>query len=162
MTDLFGQLGYAFASVNAVPQPDRERREVEFEIMVDPGRRAYVRRIEISGNARTRDEVIRRELRQFESSWYDADSLRRSRERVDRLGYFNSVEVDTRGVPDSPDLVDLEVKVKERPTGNLMLGAGFSSTDKLILSGSINQQNFLGTGKALSNHRLPIERKAEA
>ena len=150
MTDLFGQLGYAFASVNAVPQPDRERREVEFEIMVDPGRRAYVRRIEISGNARTRDEVIRRELRQFESSWYDADSLRRSRERVDRLGYFNSVEVDTRGIPDSPDLVDLEVKVKERPTGNLMLGAGFSSTDKLILSGSINQQNFLGTGKALA------------
>jgi len=150
MTELFGQLGYAFASINAVPQPDRERREVEFEIMVDPGRRAYVRRIEISGNARTRDEVIRRELRQFESSWYDADSLRRSRERVDRLGYFNSVEVDTRAVPDSPDQVDLEVKVKERPTGNLMLGAGFSSTDKLILSGSINQQNFLGTGKALS------------
>lgn len=150
MTELFGQLGYAFASINAVPQPDRERREVEFEIMVDPGRRAYVRRIEISGNARTRDEVIRRELRQFESSWYDADSLRRSRERVDRLGYFNSVEVDTRAVPDSPDQVDLEVKVKERPTGNLMLGAGFSSTDKLILSGSINQQNFLGTGKALA------------
>ena len=150
MTELFGQLGYAFASINAVPQPNRERREVEFEIMVDPGRRAYVRRIEISGNARTRDEVIRRELRQFESSWYDADSLRRSRERVDRLGYFNSVEVDTRAVPDSPDQVDLEVKVKERPTGNLMLGAGFSSTDKLILSGSINQQNFLGTGKALA------------
>ena len=150
MTELFGQLGYAFASINAVPQPNRERREVEFEIMVDPGRRAYVRRIEISGNARTRDEVIRRELRQFESSWYDADSLRRSRERVDRLGYFNSVEVDTRAVPDSPDQVDLEVKVKERPTGNLMLGAGFSSTDRLILSGSINQQNFLGTGKALA------------
>jgi len=150
MTELFGQLGYAFASVNPLPQLDRERREVEFEILVDSGRRAYVRRIDISGNARTRDEVIRRELRQFESSWYDADSLRRSRERVDRLGYFDTVEIDTRPVPESPDQVDLEVKVKERPTGNLMLGAGFSSTDKLILSGSINQQNFLGTGKALS------------
>ena len=150
MGNLFGQLGYAFASVNSAPVPDRATREVEFEILVDPGRRAYVRRIDISGNARTRDEVIRRELRQFESSWYDADGLRRSRERVDRLGYFNSVEVEPKPVPDSPDQVDIDVKVKERGTGNLMVGAGFSSTDKLILSASVNEQNFLGTGKALS------------
>jgi outer membrane protein insertion porin family len=150
MGNLFGQLGYAFASINSAPVPDRATREVEFEILVDPGRRAYVRRIDISGNARTRDEVIRRELRQFESSWYDADGLRRSRERVDRLGYFNSVEVEPKPVPDSPDQVDIDVKVKERGTGNLMVGAGFSSTDKLILSASVNEQNFLGTGKALS------------
>ncbi|RPH66184.1 MAG: outer membrane protein assembly factor BamA, partial [Burkholderiales bacterium] len=149
ISDRLGGLGYAFANVNAVPQIDRDKREVAFDILVDPGRRAYVRRIDIAGNVRTRDEVIRRELRQFEDAWYDAEKIRLSRERVDRLGYFTEVKIDTRPVPDAPDQVDLNLTVVERPTGNISLGIGISSTEKVILSGSIVQQNFLGTGKSL-------------
>lgn len=147
--DRLGALGYAFSNVNAVPTIDREKREVAFEILVDPARRAYVRRINIVGNARTRDEVIRREMRQFEDAWYDAEKIRLSRERVDRLGYFTEVRVDTQPVPDAPDQVDLNVVVTERPTGNVTFGIGFSSTENVILSASLNQQNFMGTGKAL-------------
>ena len=150
ISDKFGTLGYAFANVNAVPQIDRDKREVAFDILIDPGRRVYVRRIDIAGNLRTRDEVIRRELRQYEDAWYDADKIRLSRERVDRLGYFTEVKIDTRPVPDAPDQVDLSLIVTERPTGNISLGVGISSTEKLILSGGIVQQNFLGTGKSLT------------
>ncbi len=149
VSEKLGTLGYAFANVNAVPQLDRAKREVAFDILVDPGRRVYVRRIDIAGNMRTRDEVIRRELRQFEDAWYDADRIRTSRERIDRLGYFTEVKIDTKTVPDAPDQVDLQVVVTERPTGNISLGAGFSSTEKLVLSGGIQQENFLGTGKSL-------------
>lgn len=147
--DHLGTLGYAFANVNPVPEIDRDKREVKFEILVDPGRRVYVRRINISGNARTRDEVIRRELRQFEDAWYDAEKIRLSRERVDRLGYFTEVRVETSPVADAPDQVDLNVTVREQPTGAISLGIGFSSAEKVVLSASINQQNFMGTGKAL-------------
>jgi outer membrane protein insertion porin family len=149
MTELYGSIGYAFANVNAIPEVDREKRTVFFNITVDPGRRAYVRRINIAGNARSRDEVIRRELRQFESAWYDTDKIRLSRERLTRLGYFTNVTIDTVPVPDAPDQVDLAVSVTERSTGTFLIGLGFSSTDKLILTGSVTQQNFLGTGKAL-------------
>jgi outer membrane protein insertion porin family len=149
ITDRLGELGYAFANVNAVPNIDRDKREVAFEILVDPARRAYVRRINVAGNSRTRDEVIRRELRQFEDAWYDADKIRLSRERVSRLGYFTDVKIDTQPVPDAPDQVDLNVVVTEQPTGNVTFGIGFSSTEKVILSASLNQQNFMGTGKAL-------------
>lgn len=145
-----GDLGYAFANVNAVPTIDRDKREVAFNILVDPGRRIYVRRINVTGNYRTRDVVIRREMRQFENAWYDAEKIRLSRERIDRLGYFSQVQVDTTPVPDAPDQVDLTVAVTERQTGNLVFGIGFSSAEPIILSGSINQRNFLGTGKALS------------
>ncbi|HLT28198.1 MAG TPA: outer membrane protein assembly factor BamA [Zeimonas sp.] len=150
ISERLGALGYAFANVNAVPEIDREKRQVAFDILVDPGRRVYVRRIDIAGNLRTRDEVIRREMRQFEDAWYDAEKIRLSRERIDRLGYFTEVRIDSRPVPDAPDQVDLEVIVTERPTGNITLGIGFSSTDKVILSGSIVQHNFLGTGKSLA------------
>ncbi|MCM5569192.1 outer membrane protein assembly factor BamA [Burkholderiaceae bacterium FT117] len=149
ISDRLGQLGYAFANVNAVPSVDREKREVSFEILVDPARRAYVRRINITGNSRTRDEVIRRELRQYEDAWYDANKIRLSRERVSRLGYFTDVRIDTQPVPDAPDQVDLNVVVTEQPTGNVTFGVGFSSTEKVILSASLNQQNFMGTGKSL-------------
>ncbi len=148
--DRLGLLGYAFAAVNAVPQVDREKREVSFDVLVDPGRRVYVRRINISGNAKTRDEVVRRELRQFEDAWYDADKIRLSRERIGRLGYFTDVRIDSTPVPESPDQVDLTVIVKEQPTGAITFGVGVSSAEKIILSGSINQQNFLGSGQALS------------
>jgi outer membrane protein insertion porin family len=149
MTELFGSIGYAFANVNAIPEVDREKRTVFFNVAIDPGRRAYVRRINITGNARTRDEVIRRELRQFESAWYDTDKIRLSRERITRLGYLTDVTIDTVPVPDAPDQVDLTVNVNERASGNFMIGAGFSSTDKLILTAGITQQNFLGTGNSL-------------
>jgi outer membrane protein insertion porin family len=149
MTELFGTIGFAFANVNAIPEVDREKRTVFFNVTVDPGRRAYVRRINISGNARSRDEVVRRELRQFESAWYDTDKIRLSRERLTRLGYFTDVRIDTAPVPDAPDQVDLNVNVTERSTGTFLIGVGFSSTDNLILTASINQQNFLGTGKSL-------------
>ncbi len=149
ISDRLGELGYAFANVNAVPTVDREKREVSFEILVDPARRVYVRRIEIAGNSRTRDEVIRRELRQFEDAWYEADKIRLSRERVARLGFFLDVRVDTRPVPDAPDQVDLVVVVTEQPTGTVSFGIGLSSSEKVILTAALNQQNFMGTGKAL-------------
>ncbi len=150
MTTRLGELGYAFANVVAVPRLDRDKREVSFEVLVDPGRRAYVRRIHISGNTRTRDIVIRREMRQFEDAWYDAEKIRLSRTRVERLGFFTEVRVESAPVPGAPDQVDLNVNVVEQRTGSLMLGVGFSSTDSLILSASVNQQNFLGTGKAFA------------
>jgi len=150
INDRLGELGYAFASVTPVPEINRDTREVTFIMQVDPGRRVYVRNINISGNSKTRDEVIRREMRQFEASWYDADRIKLSRNRIDRLGYFKEVGIDTAPVPGTGDQVDVNVKVEERPLGSLTLGVGFSSTDNLVLSGSISQQNFLGTGTNLS------------
>ncbi|MEZ5650638.1 MAG: outer membrane protein assembly factor BamA [Burkholderiaceae bacterium] len=149
ITDRLGELGYAFANVSVQPVPDREKREVALTILVDPGRRVYVRRISISGNAQTRDMVIRRELRQYESAWYDADKIRLSRDRINRLGFFTDVRVETIPVPGVPDQVDLSVQVTESPSGNILFGIGTSSTETLILSGSVSQQNFLGTGKSL-------------
>ena len=150
MTDRLGELGYAFASVNPIPRIDRDRRVVDFTLQVDPGRRVYVRRINISGNAKTRDEVIRREMRQYEASWYDSERIRLSRNRIDRLGYFKQVEIDTEPVAGTTDQVDVNVELEERPLGSLTLGVGFSSSENLVLSGSISQQNFMGTGTNLS------------
>lgn len=141
-----GNDGYAFANVNAAPEVDKEKHEVAFTIFVDPGRRVYVRRINVTGNTKTRDEVVRREMRQMESSWYDGAKINKSRTRVDRLGYFDEVTVETPAVAGTTDQVDVNVNVKERPTGALMLGAGFSSTEKVVLSGSIQQQNLFGSG----------------
>lgn len=149
ITDRLGELGYAFANVSVQTVPDREKQEVALTILVDPGRRVYVRRINITGNTQTRDMVVRRELRQYESAWYDADKIRLSRERISRLGFFSDVEVETVPVPGVPDQVDLQITVTESPSGNILFGVGTSSTEALILSGSINQQNFLGTGKSL-------------
>ena len=149
MTELYGSIGYAFANVNALPDIDREKRTVFFNVSIDPGRRVYVRRINISGNARSRDEVVRRELRQFESAWYDTDKIRLSRQRLVRLGYLTNVTIDTVPVPDAPDQVDLNVNVVERSAGTFMLGLGFSSADKVILTASVVQQNWLGTGKSV-------------
>ena len=148
-TDYFGSFGFAFARVEAVPQVDRATNRVSFVLQGEPSRRAYVRRINVAGNTRTRDEVVRREFRQLESSWYDSDKIRLSRERVDRLGFFTSVEVDTQDVPGTPDQVDITVTVAEKPTGNLQIGAGFSSGDKLSLMAGIRQENIFGTGNYL-------------
>ena len=148
-SDHFSNFGFAFAQVEAVPEIDRENNRVGFVIRAEPSRRAYVRRILISGNDRTRDEVIRREFRQFESSWYDGDKIKLSRDRVDRLGYFTEVNVDTQEIPGSPDQVDLVVGVKEKPTGAVALGAGFSSAEKVSLSFGIKQENAFGSGNYL-------------
>ena len=150
ITDRLGDEGYAFANVNASPEVDRDKREVAFTIFVDPGRRVYVRRIDVSGNTRTRDEVVRREMRQMESGWYDASKINRSRTRVERLGFFDEVNVETPPVPGTTDQVDVNFSVKERPTGNLMFGAGFSSSEKIIINASISQQNLFGSGNSAS------------
>jgi outer membrane protein insertion porin family len=150
IVDRLGNEGYAFANVNPVPEVDRDKKLVAFTLYVDPGRRVYVRRVNISGNTTTRDEVIRREMRQLEGAWYSADKLKRSKVRIDKLGYFSEVNVDTVNVPGVPDEVDIEVKVVERPTGNLLFGIGYSTAEKVILSGSISQSNLFGTGNALS------------
>jgi outer membrane protein insertion porin family len=147
ISERLGNEGYAFANVNAAPELDKEKRQVAFTVFIDPGRRVYVRRINVTGNTRTRDEVVRREMRQSESGWYDGDKINKSRTRVDRLGYFDEVTVETPPVAGTTDQVDMEVKVKEKPTGNIMLGAGFSSSEKLTLSGSVQQQNLFGSGK---------------
>jgi outer membrane protein insertion porin family len=148
-TDYFGNFGYAFAQLQARPEIDRAQNTVVINLVADPSRRAYVRKISISGNNRTRDEVIRREFRQFESSWYDGEKIKLSRDRVDRLGFFKTVDVDTSDVPGTNDQVDVNVRVDEKPTGNLSLGAGFSSSDKLALQFKIQQENVFGSGNYL-------------
>jgi outer membrane protein insertion porin family len=147
--DYFGNFGYAFANVEARPEVDRANNRVAFVLVAEPSRRAYVRRINVQGNNRTRDEVVRREFRQFESSWYDGDKIKLSRDRVDRLGFFKDVNIETVDVPGAADQVDLNITVTEKPTGSLQLGAGFSQAEKLALSFSIKQENAFGTGNYL-------------
>lgn len=148
-SDYFGTFGFAFARVEAVPEIDRVNNRVAYVLQAEPSRRAYVRRINVIGNNRTRDQVVRREFRQFESSWYDGDKIKLSRDRVDRLGFFTEVNVDTQEVTGTTDQVDLSVTVIEKPTGNLQLGAGFSSADKLSLSFAVKQENVFGSGNFL-------------
>ncbi len=150
IADRLGNDGYAFANANAVPQIDKDKREVAFTIFVDPGRRVYVRRINIAGNTKTRDEVVRREMRQLEGGYYDASKIQLSKQRVDRTTYFKDVNVETVPVSGLTDQVDVNFTVEEKPTGALLLGAGFSTVEKVILSGSISQGNVFGSGKFLS------------
>lgn len=149
ISERMGNFGYAFANVNANPEINREKNEVAFTIFVDPGKRVYVRRINMAGNTKTRDEVIRREFRQFEDSWYDGAKIKTSRDRVDRLGYFKEVTIETPEVPGTVDQVDVNMTVEEKPTGNILLGAGFSSADKLSVTGSIQQENAFGSGNTI-------------
>lgn len=148
-TERFGDFGFAFARVEARPEIDRTTRRVTLTLVADPSRRVYVRRINISGNDRTRDEVIRREFRQYEASWYDGRKIRLSRDRVDRLGYFTEVNIETVDVPGAPDQVDLNLTVAEKPTGSIQVGAGFSSAEKLSVNFSIKQENAFGSGNYL-------------
>ncbi len=145
----FGNFGFAFARVEAVPEIDRTNNRVALVLQAEPSRRAYVRRIQVAGNNRTRDEVVRREFRQFEASWYDGEKIRLSRDRVDRLGYFTDVNIETQEVPGAPDQVDVVVSVNEKPTGSLQLGAGFSSAEKVSLSFAVKQENVFGSGNYL-------------
>jgi len=149
ISEHMGTFGYAFANVNPQPSIDRDKKEVAFTIFVDPGKRVYVRRMNIAGNSKTRDEVIRREFRQMEGSWYDGKKIKMSRDRVDRTGYFSEVAIETPEVPGTNDQVDVNLKVVEKPTGVVTLGVGYSQSENFILSGSIMQENFAGTGNTL-------------
>ena len=149
ITDRLGREGYAFANVNANPDIDKEKRKVSFTFLVDPGRRVYVRRINVVGNSRTRDEVVRREMRQLEGSFFDSQKLQLSKQRIDKTGYFSEVEVETPAVPGTTDQVDVTVRVKEKPTGAVLLGIGFSNIDKFIVQASVQQSNFFGTGNTV-------------
>jgi len=145
-----GNNGYAFANVNVVPEVIEGKKEVNLTFFIDPGKRVYVRRINYSGNTQTRDEVLRREMRQFESAWVSTDNIEKSQGRLRRLGYFEEVEVETPAVPGTTDQVDVNYTVKERASGNLLAGVGFSDSQGLILNASVSQNNFLGSGKRVS------------
>jgi outer membrane protein insertion porin family len=147
INDRLGNDGYAFANVNAAPDLDKVKHQAAFTFFVDPGRRVYVRRMNVSGNSKTRDEVIRREMRQIEGGWYSSEKINLSRSRIDKLGYFNEVNVETPSVTGTTDQVDVNFSVVEKPTGNILLGAGLGSGTGVTLSGSVAQQNIFGSGK---------------
>ena len=150
ITDRLGDEGYAFANVNAIPKIDNATKTVAVTYFIDPGQRAYVRRISFVGNSKTRDEVMRREMRQLEGGWISTKQVERSKVRLQRLGYFEEVNVETPAVPGMTDQVDVNFTVKERPSGNLMLGLGFSQNQGIIFNTTVTQDNFLGSGKSVS------------
>lgn len=145
-----GQDGYAFANVNAVPEINNESRKVKLTFYVDPGKRVYVRRINFKGNSKTRDEVMRREMRQLEGAWIDTTKVDRSRTRLERLGYFDNINVETPAVPGTQDQVDVDISVEERPSGNFLAGLGYSQSQGIIFNTELVQENFLGTGNRVS------------
>ncbi len=148
--DYLGDYGYAYANVNAVPELDKEKHQVAFTFVVDQGSRVNVRRIDITGNTKTRDQVIRREFRQMEGEWFTAAKIKKSRQRVDRLNYFSEVNIETLLVPGTSDQMDLALAVKEKATGDFSIGAGISSSDGLVLTGAVTERNLFGSGKQLS------------
>ena len=150
LNQILGDYGYAFSNANAIPDIDKEARTVSFNYFVDPGKKIYVRRINIFGNEKTKDSVIRRELRQFESSWYAKNKLDRSKSRLSATQYFDTIDVQTLSVPGVTDQVDISIHVVERNTGKLMLGAGVSSNEGLVGTFTVSQSNFLGTGNTVS------------
>lgn len=149
--DALGNLGYAFANINPIPELNKEKREVTLTYFVDPGKRVYIRRINLSGNIRTDDEVLRREMRQMEGGWISTSAIERSRTRLNRLGYFDDVSVKTPTVPGTQDQVDLEMDVAERATfGSFNLGVGYGNEQGVLVNTSIDWQNFMGSGKKFS------------
>ena len=150
ITAMLGNIGYAFAEVNPIPTIDREKREIGINFSIDPGPRVQIRRIEIKGNVRTADEVIRRQLRQFENSWYSQAALDRSKIRLQRLGFFDTVEIETPSVPGRPDQVDVVLNVVERNSGSFVFGLGYQQLYGLTASVSLSENNFLGTGNRVA------------
>ena len=144
-----GNDGYSFANVNAVPEIDDAGKTVDLTFFVDPGNRIYVRRINFKGNTKTRDDVLRREMRQMEGGRISTEAIERSRVRLNRLGFFESVTVDTPVVPGASDQVDVDFTVVERPSGNLLLGAGYSDSQGAVFDISVTEENVLGTGNRL-------------
>ena len=150
LSDWLGNEGYAFANINAVPEIDEEKKQVVLTFFLDPGKRVYVRRINFKGNTKTQDKVMRREMRQLEGAWISTGAIERSKERLDRLGFFESVNVETPAVPGTTDQVDVDFTVEEKSSGNLALGAGFSQTQGIVVNVSLTQENFFGSGNRAS------------
>ncbi len=150
ISDRLGDEGYAFANVNMVPDINEELKTVEMTFFVDPGKRVYVRRINMSGNTKTRDEVLRRELRQMESSWASTAKIERSKIRLQRLGYFEEVNVETPPVVGTSDQIDVNYSVVEKSSGNLSAGVGFSQTQGIVFNANISQDNVFGSGKRVN------------
>ena len=145
-----GNEGYTFANVTGIPTPDHEARTVSLTFFVEPGRRAYVRRINFSGNTKTDSEVLRREMRQMEGASANTQKIEQSKVRLERLGFFSQVDVETPPVPGTGDQIDVNYTVEEQPSGSITASIGFSQSDGLLLGGSISQNNFLGTGNKVS------------
>lgn len=150
LVERLGDEGYAFANVNTIPDIDQAAKQVSLTFFVDSGKRVYVRRINVAGNTKTRDEVLRREMRQLESVWISMEKVKRSRVRLEKLSYFEEVNVETPAVPGTTDQVDVNYTVVEKPSGNLLAGLGFSQGQGIIFNTSISQNNFLGSGKHVS------------
>jgi len=150
MTRKLGDYGYAFANINPIPDIDKINNIINFDFYLDPGKRIYVRRINLLGNEKTKDKVIRREMRQFESSWFSQSDIDRSRARLSRTQYFDAIDIETPGVPGVSDQVDVNVRVRERNTGSLQVGAGLSSSEGIVGTISVAQTNFLGTGNTIA------------
>jgi len=150
ITEKLSSLGYAFSNVNVIPDIDIDSKTVALNLYVDPGRRVYVRRINIKGNTKTKDEVIRREVRQMENGWLSTDKVSQSRTRLNRLGFFETVNVETPPVSGTNDQVDVNYNVSERPTGQISAGLGFSDTQGVVLNFGLSQDNFAGTGKRVA------------
>ncbi len=150
ISERLGEEGYAFANVNAVPKVNKKKHEVAFTFVVDPMQRVYIRRINISGNEKTKDEVIRREFRQMEGGWFSTSKIKKSKQRVDRLNFFDEVNLDTSPVQGTKDQMDVNLSVREKSTGNIQVGMGYGSAEGLTLSGSVSQANLFGTGNYLS------------
>ncbi|MEF3076382.1 outer membrane protein assembly factor BamA [Methylobacter sp. Wu1] len=150
ISDRLGDEGYAFANVNMVPEINEANKTVDMTFFVDPGKRVYVRRINMKGNTKTRDEVLRREMRQMESSWASSSKIERSKTRLERLGYFEEVNVETPPVAGTSDQIDVNYSVVEKPNGNLMAGIGFSQTQGIVLNANISQDNVFGSGKRVN------------
>ena len=151
MQNVMGSAGYAFSEINVIPRPDTATRKVDFVLQVEPNRKVYVNKINISGNNKTRDEVVRRELRQMEAAPYDVSKLQRSKERVELLGYFDDVKFEARPVAGTPDQVDVDMSVNERATGSLDMSAGWVQDTGLVMSLGVAQDNLFGTGKSVSS-----------
>ncbi len=151
ISDALGNIGYAFANINPIPELDKDKREVNLTYMIDPGQRVSVRRINLTGNLRTDDEVLRREMRQTEGGWMSSSKVQRSVTRLNRLGYFNDVNVKTPAVPGSPDQVDVNFDVVERDSfGSFNFGIGYGDVQGMLINASINWENFMGTGEKMS------------
>jgi outer membrane protein insertion porin family len=142
--------GYAFAKVDPVPTPNNEDNSVSLTFFVDPGNRAYVRHIVFNGVTKINDEVLRREMRQLEGAWLSNAAVERSKQRLQRLPYIERVESETKPVPGSPDLVDVEFEVKEGPSAQLGGGIGYSESQSFILNGNYADSNFMGTGERIA------------
>lgn len=147
ITNRLGNEGYTFAEVEGIPERNDEDKTVKVTFFIDPGQRAYVRRINFRGNTTTQDQVLRREMRQMEGGAASNSQIEHSKVRLERLGFFKEVTVDTVEVPGVPDQVDVDFTVEEQPTGSLGLQIGYARFSGMMISGNIQQNNWFGTGK---------------